>query len=90
MDQSSRFTSFVLGLIMVTAIVAGKYFNSPRIFLLIVILISIVYYKSIDKNTKIYNGCEDSLIGVAKLIIISGIIGYLIVRIIGIFIIGFN
>jgi hypothetical protein len=75
---------FLAGAVIVSLVLC-KYFYSPKIFLLIVILVSIFYQKNMNKtNDKTYN-LEDKLINNAKFIIITGFLGYIVVRIIGIF-----
>ena len=74
-----------LGGIVVISLVVCKYFHSPRIFLLIIILTSIYYQRYTNKNNnKTYN-IEKILINISKFIIIAGILGYGVVRIIGLF-----
>jgi hypothetical protein len=85
MFKTISVVQFILSTIVVASIVVCKYFHSPKIFLLIIILTSIFY--QIDTNTrssKIYN-LEGTLINVAKFIIVTGILGYIIVGIIGLF-----
>jgi hypothetical protein len=85
MFRSISIIQFFLGIIVVASIVICKYFHSTGIFLLVIILASIFY--QIDKNKKNdkkYN-FEETLINVAKFIIVTGILGYIIVRIIGLF-----
>lgn len=74
-----------LGGIVVISLVVCKYFHSPKIFLLIIILTSIYYQIDTNKNNnKTYN-FEKTLINISKFIIIAGILGYGVVRIIGLF-----
>ena len=90
MFRPFTFMSSFLGIIVIVAIVLGKYFNSPRIYLLIVILASIFYQKDTNKkNNKKYNFAE-SLINISKFIIVTGILGYGVVKIVGLFLTGFE
>jgi hypothetical protein len=85
MLKSISFIGYSLGSIVIISIVACKYFHSPKIFLLIIILTSIYYQIDTNKNNnKTYN-FEETLINVSKFIIIVGILGYGVVRIIGLF-----
>jgi hypothetical protein len=85
MFRSIAIIPYFLGIIVIVSIVIGKYFHSSGIFLLIIILASIFYQIDTNKkNNKKYN-FEETLINVGKFIIVAGILGYIIVRIIGIF-----
>jgi hypothetical protein len=76
---------FLLSAIVIISMVICKYLYGPSIFLLVVILASIFYKINNNKKyNKTYN-FEDTLINVSKFIIITGILGYIIVRIIGVF-----
>jgi 1,4-dihydroxy-2-naphthoate octaprenyltransferase len=78
------------GTILIAAIVFCKYSNSPIIFLLIVLLTSIYYQRdTYNKNNKADN-FEESLINMSKFIIVTGILGYVVVRIMGLFLPGFD
>ena len=90
MLKSIKFIPFALGLIIVTSIIGSKYYNNPKIFLLIVILASIYYQKDTNKNNDKKYNFEDTLINVSKFIIISGVLGYIVVRIVGLFVAGFD
>lgn len=90
MLKSIRLIPFALGIIMVSSIIVCKYFHYPKIFLLIFILASIYYQKdTARKNDEKYN-FEDTLINVSIFIIISGVLGYIVVRIVGLFVAGFD
>ena len=89
MLRSIRFIPFCLCLIVVTSIIVCKYFNMPKIFLLIIIIASILYQIDFKKNNKNSN-YEETLINLSRFIIISGIFGYVSVRIVGLFVNKFN
>lgn len=75
---------FLVGAVIVSLVIC-KYFHIPSVFFLAIILASIFYQIYTNKkNNKTYN-FEDTLINVSKFIIITGILGYIIVRIIGLF-----
>jgi hypothetical protein len=85
MFRSIAITPSFLGIIVIASIVICKYFHTPGIFLLIIILASIFYQIDTNKkDNKKYN-FEETSINVAKFIIVTGILGYIIVRIIGLF-----
>jgi len=79
----------LLGFVIIISIVICKYFNIPQIFLLIIIFISILYYNNYKKNNKNIN-IEETIINFSKLFIVSGILGYVVVRVIGLFFSGFD
>jgi preprotein translocase subunit YajC len=81
---------FFLGGAVIVSLVICKYFQVPFIFFLVIIIASIFYQRYTNKeNNKTYN-FEDTLINVSKFIIITGILGYIIVRIVGLFLASFN
>jgi hypothetical protein len=75
---------------MIASITICKYFNSPTIFLLIVVLASILYQGNKNKKKNETDNFEESLINISKFIIFTGIPGYIVVRIVGFFFPGFN
>ena len=79
----------LLGFVIIISIVICKYFNVPNIFLLIIIFISIIYYNNYKKNNKNIN-IEETIINFSKFFIVSGILGYVVVRVIGLFFSGFD
>lgn len=90
MINSISATSFILGCIVTLLIISCKYYDFPKLFLLIMIFICFFYQiDSNNKNNKIMN-FEETLINLSKFIIITGIIGYVVVRIIGLFVSGFD
>ena len=80
--------SFFLGILIIIAIVVCKYYNTPKIFLLIIIFISILYQVNNKKNKNI--NYEETIINLSKFFIISGFFGYVFVRIIRLFLNGFD
>jgi TctA family transporter len=79
----------ILGFVIIISIVICKYFNIPQIFFLIIIFISILYYNNNKKNNKNIN-FEETIINFSKFLIVSGILGYVVARIIGLFFSGFD
>ncbi len=90
MFSSLALVPSVLGIIVITTIVLCKYFNTPVIFLLIVILASIFYQRDTNKKNNKTDNFEETLINVSKFIIVAGILGYIVVRIVGLFLPGFD
>lgn len=90
MLKSIRLIPLALGLIIVTSIMVCKYFHSPKIFLLIVLLAAIYYQKDSDRKNDEKSRFEDTLINVSKFIILSGILGYMVVKIVGLVVAGFD
>ena len=81
---------FCLCLIVITSIIVCKYFNMPTIFLLVIIITSILYQIDFNKKKNKVSNFEETLINISRFIIISGILGYVIVRIVGLFVSKFN
>jgi len=79
----------ILCFVIIISIVICKYFNIPNIFLLIIIFISILYHVNNKKNNKNIN-YEETIINFSKFFIVSGILGYVVAKIIGLFISGFD
>ena len=90
MLRSIRFIPFCLCLIVATSIIVCKYFNMPKIFLLIIIIASILYQIEFNKKNNKNSNYEETLINLSRFIIISGIFGYVSVRIVGLFFNKFN
>ena len=80
----------LLGMIIIITIIIGKYFNSPTIFLLTIILVSIFYQRDTNRKNNKTDNFEETLINVSKFIIVAGILGYIVVRIVGLFLPGFD
>ena len=81
---------FILGIIIIVSIVICKYIHYPVIFLLTIIIACTLYQKDTNKKNNIKANFEDTLINLSKFVIITGISGYIVVRIVGIFFTGFN
>lgn len=80
----------LLGIIVIISIIIGKYLNSPKIFLLTIILVSIFYQRDTNRKNNKAGNFEETLINVSKFIIVAGILGYIVVRIVGLFLPGFD
>ena len=80
----------ILGFIVTVSIVYCKYYHSPSLFLLIVLLLSALYQISSNRRTNKVMNFEETLINVSKFIIISAIFGFVVVRIIRLFLGGFD
>lgn len=78
-----------LSIVVIVSVVICKYFNSPTIYLLVVILTSILYKINTDKKNDKTNFVE-TVINLAKFIIITGILAYIGVKIVGLFFSGFE
>jgi hypothetical protein len=90
MFESIAIRPFFFSALFIASLVICKYFHTPIIFLLIVILMTIFYQTDTNKKYNITYNFEDTLINISKFIIISGILGYLVVTIVGFFLPGFN
>ena len=88
MFASITMTSLFLSIFVIVSLVTCKYMHSPNIFLLVLILASVFYQKDTNKKNNINHNIEDTLINVSKFIIITGILGYIIIRILGLFLPG--
>ena len=80
----------VLGIVVIASLVLCKYFNSATIFFLVVLLASILYQRETNRRNQRIDNIEDILINVSKFIIITGIIGFIVIRIVGLFFPGFD
>jgi len=87
MLKSIYLNHYFLGFMIIIATVVCKYFNIPIIFLLTIISVSILYYLNNNNKNLIY---EETFIKFSKFFIISGILGYVVVRVIGLFFSGFD
>lgn len=85
MFRSIEIVPLFLSIVVIVSIVLCKYFNSPIIFMLVLVLISIIYQIDANKkNNKNYDFTE-TLISLSKFIIITGISGYIVTKIVGLF-----
>ncbi|MHB8066479.1 MAG: hypothetical protein ACYDIC_01115 [Desulfobaccales bacterium] len=74
-----------LGVVVIVSIVLCKYYSSPKILLLIIVIVSYLYQLDIkNKNNKDYNW-DEKVINLSKFIITAGILGYIFVKIAGLF-----
>ena len=80
----------VLGFVVIASLVLCKYFNSATIFFLVVLLASILYQRETNRRNQRIDNIEEILINVSKFIIITGIIGFIVIRIVGLFFPGFD
>ena len=80
----------VPGVIVVGTLIVSKYFQEPVSFLLIAFAASILYQWETNRKNKKTGNFEETLINVSKFIIVTGISGYLVLRIIGLFVPGFD
>lgn len=85
---------FILGIIIIVTIVICKYINrpliSPLILLLIIAIVCTLYQLDTNKKSNIKANYEDILINLSKFVIITGVSGYIVIRIVGIFFSGFD
>lgn len=85
-----KFTTILFGCGVIVALIICKLFNSPTIFLLIIILASIGYQFLGSRNHSRSINLDEMLINMSQFIIVSGIIGYIVVRVLSYFYRGFN
>lgn len=90
MLRKNGIAPFILGTIVIISIVVCKYFNAPKILLLLIIIACALYQIDTNKKNNIKANSEEILINLSKFVIITGISGYIIVRIVGLFFTGFN
>ena len=90
MLRSIASTPYILGIIVVILIIICKYFNIPIIFLMSIILISAYYQRYTNKINNKADNFEETLINLSKFVIVAGILGYIAVRIMGLFLPGFD
>lgn len=84
------FMPYFLGCIVVASLVVCKYIHGSAYFILSLVLCCYLLQKNNNKTSnKIYN-YDDIIINMSQFIIISGIIGYIVVKIIGVFVSGFE
>jgi hypothetical protein len=95
LDEGQVFNSIpllpaVLGVIVAGTLIVSKYFQEPVIFLVIVVVAAILYQRETNWKNKKTGNFEETLINVSIFIIVTGISGYLVMRIIGLFVPGFD
>lgn len=81
---------FILGLIVILGIIISKYFQTPEVFLIIMVCASLLYLRYFYKKEIIRFNFEDKLISLAQFIILIGILGFITVKIMGVFLVEFN
>lgn len=84
------FTPFLFGCLVVVSVVLCKYFHSPKILVLAIFLSSYIYQKITDKENNIVNSFEGKVINISQFIIVSGIVGFVVVKILGFLLPGFD
>jgi hypothetical protein len=80
----------VLGFLVVVSLVVSKYFEFSSPFILTVVLASILYQRETNRQNNRIDTVEETLINVSKFIIITGLIGYIALRMISLFLPGFE
>jgi hypothetical protein len=58
--------------------------------LLTIILVSIFYQRDTNRKNNKTDNFEETLINLSKFVIVAGILGYIVVRIVGLFLPGFD
>jgi hypothetical protein len=82
---STAFKPAILGFLLIASLVIGKYFQKPVIFILAVILTSILYQRDSNKENNKTANFEETLINVSKFVIVAGILGIIVVKLLGLF-----
>ena len=82
--------SIILGIIVIIGITISKYLQTPKIFLAIVILASVLYLRDYRNQEFINISIEDKITKLSQFIIIIGIIAYIFIKIMGGFLEKFN
>ena len=90
MFNSSARMPLVLGFLVVVSLVVSKYFEFSSLFFLTVVLASILYQRETNRQNNRTDTVEETLINVSKFIIVTGIIGYIALRMISLFLPGFE
>jgi hypothetical protein len=88
--NSSARMPLVLGFLVVVSLVVSKYFEFSSLFFLTVVLASILYQRETNRQNNRTDTVEETLINVSKFIIVTGIIGYIALRMISLFLPGFE
>lgn len=81
---------FILGLIVILGIIISKYFQTPELFLIIMVCASLLYLRYSYKKEIIRFNFEEQLISLAQFIILIGILGFITVKMLGVFLVEFN
>jgi hypothetical protein len=77
--------SWILGLVVIASLVACKIFQTAGIFLLVVFFTAIFYQRETNKKKNRTANFEETLINISKFIIITGVSGVFIVKILALF-----
>jgi hypothetical protein len=80
----------VLGFLVVVALIVSKYFEFSSLYFLTVVLASILYQRETNRQNNRTDTIEETLINVSKFIIVTGITGYIALRMISLFFPGFE
>lgn len=78
-----------LSIIVIVSIILSKYFNTPIIFLLVVLVASIFFQKDSNKRSDKNYNFDETLINLSKFIILSVSLGVIISKILGFFLLDF-
>lgn len=90
MFKTIAITPVVLSMIVIVSILTCKYYNNSGILFLIIILTSIYYQIDANKKNNKNRNFEEKVVNLSTFIIITGILGYIVVRIVSLFFSGFN
>jgi 1,4-dihydroxy-2-naphthoate octaprenyltransferase len=80
----------VLGLVVIVSLGISKYYQKPAIFLLMVLLTSLLYQRGRNRRQQRTDNFVEALINISKFIVVTGILGYVALRITGFFLPGFD
>jgi hypothetical protein len=75
----------VLGFMVIVSLVVSKYYKLPILFFLSVVLASLLYQRVTNREKQRTENVEETLINVSKFIIITGILGYITLRLMNLF-----
>jgi hypothetical protein len=81
---------YLLGIIVIISIIICKYFNIAKTFLLIMALVLMLYQRNINKMHNNTIKLEDTVVNISQFVIIAGVFGVVVSKIVGFFLIGFN
>lgn len=81
---------FTLGLIVIVGIIVSKYLQIPEVVLIVMALTSLLYLRTFYGQEIINNNFMYLLIKLSHFIIIIGIFGFIIVKIMGVFLDAFD
>jgi hypothetical protein len=81
-------TNFAFGFIVIVGIIISKYLQIPEVFLIVTFFVSLLYLRN-NKHTNSIK-FEYGLISLAQFIVIIGALGFIIVKIMGLFLSHFD